>query len=401
MKGELKQQLNGIKKTYNASKKRTIVYIGGFELPDKNAAAHRVINNAKILRVLGYKVIFIGISHSEENPVKNEIQGFECWSLPYPKGKIAWVKYLTNISVLKELIKKNKDIVGIIFYNYQSICLYKALKLCKLNHLWSISDVTEWYLADKHNPFFYIIKQMDTSIRMRILNKKADGIVGISTFLYDYYKKCRKIVKIPPLVDLEEEKWSSEIKCKEDEKIHFIYAGSTSDLKDNIKIILKSIYPFRQYISMDIVGIEKEELEKLFIDGDKNIYQNNHVNIRGRISHAECIERIKMSDFQIFVRPDNLVTKAGFPTKFVESLACGTPVITNLNSNVKDYLIDGENGFLINSLTRDGISEVLQKVVGMSRKDISRMKTFCKKQTTFDYHSFVNEFRELLKDIDI
>ena len=36
-----------------------IIYIGGFELPDKNAAAHRVLGNAKILRELGYKVILI------------------------------------------------------------------------------------------------------------------------------------------------------------------------------------------------------------------------------------------------------------------------------------------------------------------------------------------------------
>ena len=26
--------------------KGTVLYVGGFELPDKNAAAHRVVNNA-------------------------------------------------------------------------------------------------------------------------------------------------------------------------------------------------------------------------------------------------------------------------------------------------------------------------------------------------------------------
>ena len=38
--------------------KGSIIYIGGFELPDKNAAAHRVLNNAKIIRELGYEVFF-------------------------------------------------------------------------------------------------------------------------------------------------------------------------------------------------------------------------------------------------------------------------------------------------------------------------------------------------------
>ena len=39
--------------------KRTILYIGGFVLPDKNAAAQRVIANAKAMRALGYDVQFL------------------------------------------------------------------------------------------------------------------------------------------------------------------------------------------------------------------------------------------------------------------------------------------------------------------------------------------------------
>lgn len=41
--------------------KGTIIYVGGFELPDKNAAAQRVLSIAKILRELGYDVIFLGV----------------------------------------------------------------------------------------------------------------------------------------------------------------------------------------------------------------------------------------------------------------------------------------------------------------------------------------------------
>ena len=37
----------------------SVLYIGGFDLPDKNAAAHRVLNNGKVLRELGYEVVFV------------------------------------------------------------------------------------------------------------------------------------------------------------------------------------------------------------------------------------------------------------------------------------------------------------------------------------------------------
>ena len=36
-----------------------ILYVGGFQLPDKNAAAQRVVNIAKALRDLGHEVIFL------------------------------------------------------------------------------------------------------------------------------------------------------------------------------------------------------------------------------------------------------------------------------------------------------------------------------------------------------
>lgn len=41
---------------------KKILYIGGFELPDKNAAAHRVLAIAKGLRDSGNEVVFMGVS---------------------------------------------------------------------------------------------------------------------------------------------------------------------------------------------------------------------------------------------------------------------------------------------------------------------------------------------------
>lgn len=37
---------------------KRVLYIGGFELPDKNAAAQRVLSIGKAYRLLGYDVLF-------------------------------------------------------------------------------------------------------------------------------------------------------------------------------------------------------------------------------------------------------------------------------------------------------------------------------------------------------
>lgn len=46
--------------------KGTIIYYSVARFPDKNAAAQRVIANAKILRSLGYEVILVGFTTIKE-----------------------------------------------------------------------------------------------------------------------------------------------------------------------------------------------------------------------------------------------------------------------------------------------------------------------------------------------
>lgn len=58
---------------------KKILYIGGFELPDKNAAAHRVLAIAKGLRDSGNEVVFMGVSKDNRETdvlkTKSEVQG--------------------------------------------------------------------------------------------------------------------------------------------------------------------------------------------------------------------------------------------------------------------------------------------------------------------------------------
>ncbi len=64
--------------------KGTIIYIGGFELPDKNAAAQRVVSNAKLLREVGYDVVLVGVDKEISIKVdENIFYGFKTYSIKY------------------------------------------------------------------------------------------------------------------------------------------------------------------------------------------------------------------------------------------------------------------------------------------------------------------------------
>ncbi|MBK7978836.1 MAG: hypothetical protein IPK06_02255 [Ignavibacteriae bacterium] len=115
--------------------KKTILYIGGFELPDRNAAAQRVVAVGKLFRELGYNVVFIGIDkylsdNSKIETTKTKYFGFDSWAVSYPKSSINWLKYIGSIYDLEFLIKRyyKNDLFALVFYNHPFLIQYRLRK---------------------------------------------------------------------------------------------------------------------------------------------------------------------------------------------------------------------------------------------------------------------------------
>ncbi|MDY0016224.1 MAG: glycosyltransferase [Candidatus Delongbacteria bacterium] len=372
---------------------KNILYIGGFELPDKNAAAQRVIANAKLLRDLGYNVVLFGTDKSyQANDLKNSyksINDFDTYSIPYPKTIKHWVKYVTSINNTLELIKlTNIKFDFIITYNFPALSSMKILKYCKNNKINTISDCTEWY-NHKPNNIMGIIKFLDSELRIRYFNKKYDGLICISRYLFDYYKDVNNKIQLPPLVDLEDEKWKVKILPKRDKSI-LVYAGSPGG-KDKINLLIDSmikIDKISKLIEFRVFGISKEEYYLKY--NYHKIIENSideFVLFLGKIPHKKVIEEITNADFSAFIRENTRVNNAGFPTKFVESISCGTPVITNRTSNLDDYLINYKNGFFLEDNSYQGLEKIIQKNIKQVDNSI------------FSYKIHIGEFKQLLNNI--
>lgn len=386
--------------------KGTILYVGGFELPDKNAAAHRVIANGKILRDLGYKVVFIGVDKTlsfDSNIVDTyrNVEEFDSWAIPYPNKKTEWISYLTNITYMTHMTKLYDKIQTIIVYNYSSVAMLKLQKYCRNNEVKLIGDVTEWYSTKGSNILFKMLKGLDSFIRMRVVQKKLDGLIVISKYLENYYRNCRNVVRIPPLVDLKSNKWSKLNLNKEIEsnEIKLIYSGSPGKNKDKINYIIQILPKIDKKIrySLSILGITKEEYLENYpehIELLKVVGEN--VFFSGRVSHLESLKSIKNSDFLIFFRERNRLSEAGFPTKFVESISCGIPVITNLSSDLQDYLIEGKNGFIISDINK--IEEIFTRIFTLKNDEINIMKSYCEVNNQFDYRRYISEMDKLINN---
>jgi glycosyltransferase involved in cell wall biosynthesis len=95
--------------------------------------------------------------------------------------------------------------------------------------------------------------------------------------------------------------------------------------------------------------------------------------ILGCKPNTEALKIVKRSDFSIFLRDNNLVCTAGFPTKFSESIACGTPVLTNLSSDLGKYLIEGKNGYIMDISSEDKLDESIIRAFSTPMNELKKM----------------------------
>jgi len=359
-----------------------IVYIGGFEMPDGNAAAQRVLSIAKALQYR-YEVKFLGLTHSDN--YQGVVSGFEYENLPYPKSKKEWIRHLAGSRELQIVKKECPDIV--IAYNYPSLGLWRMKCYCKNNKIKLLGDVTEWY--HPHNA----IKWLDTEWRMRILHKKIDGLIVISSYLEDYYSK-NKVVTIPPTVDLQSPLWNNRSETN-NSLITLLYVGSPGrGDKDKLDTIIDTVTPYAN-LKLVIVGISVEQYRKIYIR--ENV--PNNVAFVGRLSHEEAVNELKKADFSIFFREPTRPNNAGFPTKYAEATAAGIPVITNCFSDLPKIVIQGKNGYIAEN-TPASIRDTVGLVAQMTKDQVRTMKQYCMSHNEiFDFRYYSKVLEDFIETV--
>lgn len=390
----------GIKGRIMLNNNGVIVYIGGFELPDKNAAAHRVINNCKLLRDIGYKPVLIGISKGFDNEIEpKNCFGFEYYSIKYPNNTKSWVEYLTKIDRFVHIIKRLRNVQKIICYNCPSIVYKKLLKYAKQNKIKIFADITEWYGAQGKNILSKIMKGIDSFYRMRILNVKSDGIIVISDYLKQYYIKKLPTLLLPPLVDINDNKWISDDGTINNHKseVCLVYSGNPGFKKDKINLIIKALSDIKGKLiySFSVIGITKEEYLALYPKHKKILdSMNDRVLFNGRVDHFKAINILKKADYSIIVRNKNIISKAGFPTKFVESVTCRVPVIANKEAGLTKYLRSGVNGFLVNV---NELSSELKKII-LNHNNTTHLSRENIENRLFDYRNYEQIVEDFFRD---
>lgn len=394
--------------------KGTIIYMGGFELPDKNAAAIRVLCNGKILKQAGYNVVFIGIDKNlaYDNYVlkmKVGIQGFDSWSIPYPSSNRQWIDYMCSIKSFLTIVKEYPDLKAVICYDFQAPALIKIKKYCNKKKIKIISDCAEWYGRNEGTIIFKFLKWVDTTLRMMVINKRVDGLIVVSKFLNAYYAKKKTIV-IPTLVDGGER---CELNLCDHEQKVLVYAGVpfrkgkqlknrelAKDRLDEAIFLLYQLYKRGVKFRFNIFGLTKEDY-LIVLPNDKDMIDEmkDSIVFHGFVDNTEIKRNIQLADFSILLRDKNRMTMAGFPTKFTESIINGTPVITTRTSDLEDYLIEGKNGFFIDVNDKSTAIDKLERILKLDNDKVKELKKYCSEYTELNLENWTNLVEDFLEEI--
>lgn len=364
-----------------------ILYAGFFALPDKDAAANRVMNNAKAFRDAGNTVFFLD---EQNKPIENEhsVAGFKTWSIERPTNFFGLLKKMTSIKNIVNLVNTVNNIDIIIVYNYPAIAMLKLMFYCKTSKIKLVSDCTEWYSGKDYSFPMNILSAGDSLLRMSYVQKKLDGIIGISSYLCDYYSKCKNVIFVPPLVDKCEFIWNQDKLEYNPNKLNLVYTGNLGKSKEVFLPIIDGIINSKnkENIVLRIVGATKDQFIELCPNAEEKIkILGNSLIFLGRITHAESLKVLVSSDYLIFFRENNRVTKAGFSTKFVEAISSRTKVITTDTGDIKYYINNINCGYIVEDY--HSLSILLDK-------DINELKQKNELYDTniFDYKNYVEEF---------
>ena len=396
--------------------KPIVIYVGAFELPDKNAAAHRVVANAKIFKELGYDVVFLGVDKtlsSSERAVKQSESffGFDCWSLAYPAGIKRWVSYITGVSGLKYLLETcyQGRVKLVINYNYPAISQFRTLRLCRTHDVKHVADITEWYDTSGGPLVWRLVKKVDTALRMHLVNLLEDGLITTSPYITGRYKKRGiKTVELPTLFDCNSFGKYALVETSND-VLKLVYVCSPLDPKmvnkdrsnlkerlDEIVAVLFKIHKQNYNFQLDVYGNTEDEYLEVFAEHNEILKKmKNKINFYGLTPNKILRNRIASADFMIFIRDENRVTISGFPGKLAESISLGTPVITNRMANIQRFVNSG----CIIVADRGNELPVLIKVAQYTSDQKKALKKFCKNSRLFHYSHFTQDvnlfFREL------
>lgn len=383
--------------------RRYLYYIGEDVGNNGSAMGIHTENIAQIFRTLGYSVIYISKCSDKNRDRDDDNLYFYTRNKVFPSNFInkyyRYVLRLTGTDIWKIFRKVSQRFTPSLIILYGYVPEKRLLKYSKKNNVPLLIDSTDWFAAeDRHGLLEKCIYQRLVDYAKRSMDLKASGVIAISDFLYEHYHGKVPVIRIPSLccneddIELENTQSNSDI-------LSLVYAGTpgNKDIIEPIISAVKKINAKEIRVRLNLVG----ELDSILMGELSKENNQNGIVGYGKVSHDKAIEIVKASDFSILLRHNRRYAKAGFSTKFSESMMMGVPVICNKVGGADLCITHMKDGLLLENCDESTIILMLEEILKMNRQEISQMKqnardyAFC----NFRYQCYVEEVKEFLAEL--
>lgn len=372
--------------------KGTIIYYGGFSLPDKSASANRVVSNGKIFASLGYKTVFIGAARNGEHfdGLRKVEECSDMFEISPPKSTLQWLLHMVSVEHIEAVAAQYGDVCRIILYNVPMFTLLRAKKIFSKKNIKVCYDCTEWTKDTDGSLPKRLFKAFDEFFISNFAHKVADGMIAISSMMQKKYSSSKKLLILPPLVDTNDKIWHQAPENSGD-VFEFCFAGIPDGKKESLDKVVQAFLSLgKENVRLRIIGITEADFREIYPDFSLPQKTESKIIFTGRLSHAETIKHVLGCDCYVFIRRSDKRNNAGFPTKFAESFTCGVPIITTDVSDVGRYIKSSGRGSLLENMNSKSISEAMLFQI----KNKKQTKSL---DNTFHYENYVQQAQAWLK----
>lgn len=391
--------------------KKRVIYVGPYAFPNGGAGARRILGNALSLRDAGCEVIISSGQmadgmEEQSKPFESEYEGFRVISLgertaeKYPKILKHLMYFKMGAKTIRWLdrLEEKPDIV--ILYSGYSPYLMRLIPWCNKNGVKFVFDAVEWYDPKSFISGLLSPYQWNIELAMRYYSKKTDNVIAISSYLQKHYdaQGCHTI-QIPPTLDTKKIEPNLEASQYKDTLV-VSYTG-TPGHKDLFNAYLEAVLKLDEEgekIIFRFAGVTLVELFHFPALVQRHLQKRlpNCLDCRGITSHEEAIAITKTSDFSLLLRRPERYAHAGFPTKVVESLTMGTPVIINITSDLGAYVHDGVEGLICDDHSVDALVTSLKRAVYLTVEEKRQMRYRAREQAELSFDCF--KYSQILEE---
>lgn len=387
-----------------------VAYVGPFQFPWGQAGSRRVYGIARSLMAAGRDVVVVNGAAEPAAPRLLESDGegslFHVGVLDGPqRGDTLAAKAFRLFVAHGDLTVRWLETQAVapshvIVYGGHAPFMARLLPWCRRRGVALLADVVEWYDPKQFAGGMLGPLHLSAKIALRWQYPRCAGVIAISGLLERYYRGRGVVVaRVPPTLDVEATRWRDAEASPVLGALRLVYAGTPGrkDLLANVIAAVAAADASGARVRLDVLGPTPEQVASL-VGGRAHVPGSVHT--LGRVPQDQVAAAVRGADFSVLLRPRERYADAGFPTKLVESLSVGTPMICNVTGDIGNYVRDGLEGFLCRDHSAASFGEALARAIATTPADRALMRRAARgmAEQFFDYRAHAGALNALLTE---